>query len=458
MKNKFLKKNLRTLKQVNPDLAKWATTQEDTDWFQIIQSKDGSPNMLMKAGNEVLPAYCMKNPKAEAAKAVKAMTLHKENVSIIIGFGLGYLVNAVLSKMEKGHRILVIEPTADVIKLALGNFDFAKSLRNRDLIIIAPGKKELAGAVHFISNQFVITNWLITIDKYTTFKPDVYGELTKFTSDVINQIMCNIGTIAGAAGAKIADNDIQCLPYVIRHRGVAELKDMYRDKPAILVSTGPSLAKNIHHLITAQDKAVVIAVGQALRVLLAYDITPDFICTVDFGKVNMGHFEGLMDSGVPLVTNNRAYAPLLKAWQGPKFVAATPVPGFEHMATGILTNKGFIEAGGSVAHLCFGLAKLLGCNPIIFVGQDLALGESSHIAQADAAGEVNISPDGKINWKVKDHRCSLHGEESYSMGPIVQTPGYYGKPVVTNLGLASFLTTFEAMIEGHLKEDRNEKY
>jgi len=448
--NKILKKNLTTLSEVNPELHKWIKKEKNVDWVQLIKSKNKDNNILVHCGSEIRPAYSMSNPKKEAFRAVKAMQLHKENVSIVIGFGLGYLVHAILSKMEKGHRVIVVEPVGHIIRLALSNFDFAKAIFHRDLIIVAPGEAEISAVIYYISNQFVITNWLVTVDHYTGSKPEIYGKLSSCISNVINQIMCNIGTVAGEAGAKIADNDIVCMPYVIRHRGVAELKGMFKDKPAVLVSTGPSLAKNIHNLMGMEDKVVIIAVGQALRVLLAYDIKPDFICTVDFGEVNMGHFKGLLDSGVPLVTVNRAYAPLLKAWQGPKFIAGTPVPGFEDMATGILTEKGFIPAGGSVAHLCFGLAKLLECNPIIFIGQDLALGETSHIAQADAMGEVKISKDGQLIWEVKDHRCSLHGKKGYSMGPIAQVPGYYGTPALTNLGLLSFLTTFEQMIDDHL--------
>ena len=68
----------------------------------------------------------------------------------------------------------------------------------------------------------------------------------------------------------------------------------------------------------------------------------------------MAHFKGLMDTDVPLIASNRTYAPLLKAWKGKKFIAATPVPGHETTAAGILEGKGFVETGGSVAHLCFG--------------------------------------------------------------------------------------------------------
>jgi len=456
--NEILKNNPKMLDRINPELIKWLKKEQAVDWIQKIKSKNGDDNFIVKYGSKNHLAYSMQNPTKEAKKAVKRMNLYKEDISILMGIGLGYLANEMLSKMEKGHRIIAIEPVADILRMALGKFDFTKYFKNGTFLLVTPGgddiKNKLTFALHHISNQSVVSAWPFTVENYVRKRPDEYDELTRLTSDILNQILCNTGTIAGAAGGIIADNDIACLPYVIRHRGVTELKGLYKNKPAILVSTGPSLKKNIHHLIDLKDRAIIIAVGQALRVLLAYGIRPDFICTVDFGEVNMGHFKGLMDADVPLVTINRAYAPLLKAWQGPKFIAATPVPGFEEMAAGILTDKGFIEAGGSVAHLCFGLAQLLECNPIAFIGQDLSLDKTSHIDLADAGGEILIGEDGMIRWKVKDQRCSLHGDQLHGMGPVYHVPGYYGKHVITNAGLASFLTVFESMVKRCREENK----
>lgn len=447
--NKKLQKNLKEIREINPVLWGWIENSPEEDWVKEIKSEDGAANLLITEGNRTIAAYRMKGSKREAHKAANNMKLYKENVSIIIGFGLGYVAKAILDKMEKGHKLIVIEPVGHIIRLALSNIDFSDAIKKHDMLLLKPEVEDIAGAIGLLDSTLVVNDWLLTINKYTRLKIDQYQETMKAVMDVLNQVMCSVGTIAGTAGAKIADNDIACLPYVIRHRGVSELSQLFKDKPAILVSTGPSLAKNIHQLIdvSKQNKAIIIAVGQALRILLAYDIKPDFICTVDFGEVNMGHFKGLMDSKVPLVTINRAYAPLLKAWQGPKFVVATPVPGHEKTAAGILTEKGFLEAGGSVAHLCFSFAQALGCNPIALTGQDLALGETSHIPLADAAGKINITKEGMIKWDVKDQRCQLHNDEGkeYNMGPIHQVPGYYGKPVATNLGLASFITSFEGM-------------
>ena len=445
------KKNMIALLKANAGVVKWLNEQPDVDWIQEIRSENKDKNMLIQSGGTSIAAYPMDDPIKGAKEAAKQMNLYKENVSVLIGFGLGYLCKEKLKVMEKGHKIIVVEPVGNIIKLAFKNFDFSKEMLNKSLIILQ-GKEELSYMLHFFSSQFFISDWVLTTEKYTRYRGE-YSEIIDVANETVNQILCNTGTIAGAAGGIIADNDVSCLPYVIRHRGVNELRNLFKDKPAILVSTGPSLAKNIHHLIDLKDKAIIICVGQAIRVLLAYGIRPDFATTVDFGEVNIGHFKGLMDSDVPLVTINRTYAPLLKEWQGPKFIAATPVPGYEHMATGILTDKGFLEAGGSVAHLSLGLAILLGCNPIAFVGQDLALSDGSHIPLADASGTVEINEQGGIDWKVKDPRCHLTGEgKSYSMGRVHYVKGFYGKPVLTNMGLASFLTVFSSMAERHLAE------
>jgi len=458
--NKILKKNLDVLNKINPEIGKWIKKEKPIDWIQEIKSSNGDDNLMIRSGSKYAPAYCMKNPTKIAKNAAKTMNLHKEEISIIMGIGLGYLVNEITIKMEKGHRIVVIEPVANILKLALSKFDFVEYLKDGQLILVTPGHAEnisdtITFLLHYLSSESVVSAWPFTVELYTRLRNDEYSKLIQLIGEILNQILCNTGTIAGAAGGIIADNDIACMPYVIRHRGVAELKDFYKDKPAILVSTGPSLAKNIHHLVGMEDRAVIICVAQALRPLLAYDIKPDFACTVDFGEVNYVHFKGLMDCGIPLVTINRTYAPLIKTWKGPKFIAATPVPGYEEMATGILTDKGFIEAGGSVAHLCFGLAQLLGCNPITFVGQDLSLGETSHIPLADAGGKVMVDQNGNIGWEVTDKRCHLHDMGMHGMGQVYFVPGYYGKSVMTNLGLASFLTVFEKMISNHLETDKN---
>lgn len=443
------KKNISALKKYIPDIAAWIEKQEDVEWIKPIKCKNGKDNLLIFKEGKSYPIYNMDDPIPDVEKYLEGRELFKQDISVLIGFGLGYMTKAVIDKMEKGHTIVVVEPVGHIIKLALSQFDFSKYIKNGQLIIATPGIEEVNIALAVCDSRVVVRQWYATTEHYIMLRKE-YAEVSVKTLEIINSLRCNTGTVA-ANGGIIANNDIESLPYLIRHRGVIELLNIFKGKPAVTVSTGPSLQKNIHHLIEHQDKVVIVAVGQALRPLLAYGIRPDFICTVDFGEVNMGHFNGILESDVPLICLNRAYAPLLKKYQGPKFVVATPNPGYEDTAIDIMRHRGSVDQYGSVAHLCLGVAHLMGCDPIIMIGQDLAYPDkniTSHFSQADEAGNIKIDEQGTILWDVTDKKSILHGKGDYSHGQFIEVPGYFGKPVKTNVGLASFISGFENQVKG----------
>lgn len=448
MMNKIYQKNIGAIQKRVPDLANWIKDQKPVDWIKPIKSKNGDANFIVYQNGTPTTAYNIDDAKKDSEDHIKDRKILKEDVTVLIGFGLGYMTNELIEQAEKKHHIVVIEPVASVIKMALSQFDFSKYLASGQLTIVAPGVPEVYQVLSHFENQFVIRHWDVIAEHYIKVRPE-YSEISVKTLEIINSLRCNTGTVASNGGI-IASNDIESLPYLIRHRGIIELKDLFKDKPAVIVSTGPSLEKNIHHLIEWQDKVIIVAVGQALRPLLAYGVRPDFICTVDFGEVNMGHFEGILDSDVPLICLNRAYAPLLKKYQGPKFVVATPNPGYENTTADILAHRGSIDQYGSVAHLCLGSAYLMGCDPIILIGQDLAYPDTnmkSHFNQADEMGDIEIDQNNNIIWKVTDKKSILHGKQDYNFGQYVSVAGYYGKPVKTNVGLASFINGFQNQIQ-----------
>lgn len=445
MNKELYKKNIDTLTKNAELLRKWIEKQETLKNIQIFKSKN-IYNFSIKHSSGINNAYDINNPLKMINEFVKNSEFENENATVILGLGAGHFVHKILKAKEKKHIIIVVEPIAQFLRLAFLIYDFTKWIKDGTVLFASPGKDEISYALGAVDTIKVITNYALVADAYINYMPNEYGQLYTFIANTINQMRCNVGTIMGA-GSIIAENDIANLPYVIKHRGVGELTDLYKDKPAILVSTGPSLQKNIHLLMNKEKREnyIIIAVAQALVVLLAYDITPDFICTVDYGEVNAGHFKNLYDSDVPLVCLNRSYAPIIKRWEKTKFIVASPISGFEKTAAGVLYDKGYIDQGGSVAHLCLGLAKLLGCNPIAFIGQDLAISEKSHIAQVDESGSVGIDASGTLKWEIKDPKSILK-DKDLSMGPPVKVPGYYGDIATTNVGLASFITAFENLI------------
>lgn len=442
MVNILFKKNMDTLKKYwsNSEILLRIQNARDLEW---IEAK--GDNFLIKKRNRIVPAYPLKFPKKECIAISKQNIYPKDGCTIIIGMGLGHMAYHILKNAEFGHRIIVVEPVLKFIQEALSRYNFTEYIE-AGRIMIATNKNEVGLAIGEMDGSFVIQQWLTLTEKYTMMCEE-YAEIIPYTLEALNQERCGTGTVMGA-GAIIAENDIKNLPYCIRHRGIIDIKDLYKGKPAVTVNTGPSLTKNIHLLKEVQDKVIIVAVAQALRVLLAYDIKPDFICTVDYGEVNYEHFNGLMDTDVPLIALNRTYAPILKEWQGPKFITVSPSPGSENTVAGVLYDKGSVEAGGSVSHLAWGIAYHLGCNPITTIGLDLAYSPDfkSHIPQVDAGGKVEVDENGMIQWKIKDPRSTLK-DKDHCMGYITYAPDHFGGMVPTNVGLASFITSFERIYE-----------
>lgn len=420
---------------------------EMPSWLREFKDELGNENFSIYNTAGEIPAYSSDDVNKGLDDIVSKLSLNGTDITIMIGVGFGYLLKNILEKKHKDHIIILIEPVKYLLRKTLSIYDFSEQIKDHSLILALDKKEDITNIFQVLESVRVNESYNIVIEKYVNSRLEDYASMADHAMANLNQLRCNRATVM-SIGEILADNDIQNLPFVLPHRGVIEFKDFYKDKPAIVVSTGPSLVKNIHLLKGIQDKVIIIAVAQALRPLMAYDIIPDFITTVDFGETNMGHLKGIMDSEVPLVCLNRTYANLIKSYKGPKIIVSTPMQGFEKTAAGILNDKGTLDQGGSVAHMSLSLADHLGCNPIMIIGQDLALSEDrSHIPLADVAGEIEIK-DSQILWKVKDPRSKLSGNNiSHSMGELVYTNGYFGDTVKTNIGLASFITAFETLVE-----------
>jgi len=88
-KKNLLKTNLTALKLAAPALAQWMDKKKNVDWVQEIHSENGDKNLIIQNGSKLQTAYDMQNPTKIADDAIKEMNLYKENVSVLIGFGLG---------------------------------------------------------------------------------------------------------------------------------------------------------------------------------------------------------------------------------------------------------------------------------------------------------------------------------------------------------------------------------
>ncbi len=444
----YLNKNLEILEKVNPSLTKLIKKAECPKQITLYEKQDSLLNLVISKGNQNLLLYEENETEESFLKTLKkSFNLYNDSVTIIVGIGTGHILKLALKEKEKKHIIIVAESIPYLIKVVLERNDFTSYIEKGEVLFGSPGNEEVHSIISMVDSGYVINIWNLLTDPIVYKWPEKYSKMISYICNIINQIQCNVGTVIGA-GRLFAENDIKTFANCFLHRGVKELKDLYKNKPAILVSTSPSLQKNIHLLMDEEIRKnyIIIAIAQSLRILLAYNIIPDFITTVDYGIVNIEHFQGLWDSKVPLIALNKTYAPILQKWQGSKFIVGSSLPDFPDTVSGMIAEKGTADQGGSVTHMNFGVAVVMGCNPITTIGLDLGFeNDLSHNPNADASGTVKVK-DGELLWDVDSPDSSLKGK-THTLGRMHLVDGFWGSPIKTGDGLLSFKTSFETLYQ-----------
>ncbi len=150
----------------------------------------------------------------------------------------------------------------------------------------------------------------------------------------------------------------------------------FKNVPAIICGAGPSLAKNIRHLSTLLDRALVFAGGSSLNALNSAGFNPHFGAGIDPNPAQLERLMSNKAEGVPFFYRNRLYHPAFMAIRGAKLY----IPGAGGYDTADffdeklkIKGKGeSIDEGHNVVNFCAEIAHAMGCNPIVFVGMDLS--------------------------------------------------------------------------------------
>ena len=85
-------------------------------------------------------------------------------------------------------------------------------------------------------------------------------------------------------GSEFVNAFMANIPAIIHHPGAIRLKDLFKGRPAIIVSAGPSLEKNCHLLRKAKGRALIIAVDVVVPTLLPAGILPDLVVALEANR------------------------------------------------------------------------------------------------------------------------------------------------------------------------------
>src|SRR6202034_3327686 len=220
--------------------------------------------------------------------------------------------------------------------------------------------------------------------------------------------------------------------------GIDRLAGSYRGSPAVIVSAGPSLRKNKHLLKNLDENAVLIAVQTTLQPLLEMGCQPHFVTSLDYHEICTRFFEKLTPGiRTELVAEPKATPGVLEMMTGPVSLIGN------HFDEGLLREmnlaKTALTSGATVAHLAFYLAEHLGCDPIIFVGQDLGFSDGLCYTPGTSYEDVwrpELSRFGTVEMKQWEQIV----RERFILRRI---PDQEGRPMYTEERLFTYLQQFE---------------
>ena len=354
------------------------------------------------------------NPQQEAKKFAGANICEKRTY-VIYGFGLGYHVEEMLKLMSRDDILYVVDLDIQLFKLALTLRDSLSNILTDDrlTLIISANEKYVASqikqvleddvafitytpSVQTISEEYSYFKFVLEDWKMQQTVTDKWAELLQENYQINKNIDCpNIGILFGE----------------------------FKDVPMVIVSAGPSLNKNKHFLKYIKGKFLIVAVGSALKPLMAIGVKPDYMCIIDPKPSIYKQFEGYENIDVPLIFLDTASAKAVTLYQGPKYKATKNIKNTSH-------ESYVIDTGGSVATAVLDIGIKFGCNPIIFTGQDLAYTNNEHHADAKM-----YNPN--------------RSEKIIELPNMRKVMGQNGELLNTTLGLLSYKYWIENKIKDH---------
>jgi hypothetical protein len=207
---------------------------------------------------------------------------------------------------------------------------------------------------------------------------------------------------------------------------LSDYKDFYKNKPVLIVATGPSLNKQLATLQKYKDQFIVIAVDPAVPILKKYGIVPQYVATIDPSKRPYWKHNELDPDTTFLI--EIGCCPDVAWSNNQNYLVTSCHKDVYRLMNSLGVKLPFMMNGGSVATSAFNFASYAGANPIVMIGQDLAwTGGKDH-----AEGYVSQYSQEVLNQR-------------YERGFEVE--GYDGNLVRTEKQLLGYKTWFEERIK-----------
>ncbi|HPO07599.1 MAG TPA: DUF115 domain-containing protein [bacterium] len=340
---------------------------------------------------------------------------------ILLGLGSGHDLPGWWEKAEKGTELLLIfEEDIRHAKDILSRVRLVSLLAD-DRVHFFPGVPAME-----LRRTLYPFRYLLGTVMPCLIGPDASGYRSTLEEELL--LIRQNADLAIYAKGRTLFNAIRNLPAILTATPVRSLKGRCAGEPAFVVGAGPSLDRNIALLKQARDLGWVIAVDTALTPLRNAGVSPQILVTFDPTALNERHFPDWPDMGDTLL----AFHPEVHSEIPRRYLGKARLLCLDDGENQLLRHLRLSPPGEGLpraamtGHLAFNLAVLLGCDPIVLVGMDLAFpnpGGKTHASSTALTRVVQSADAGKATI------AAIPGLAEAMQTELVELPGVDGHPV-----------------------------
>ncbi|HEF2708790.1 TPA: motility associated factor glycosyltransferase family protein, partial [Campylobacter jejuni] len=297
---------------------------------------------------------------------------------------------------NKNHQhIVVFEKDIEIIWVIFHILDFSNELQNARLMVLENDKLQTQDYTELCSSkpffQFSRIYFLELMSHYyERFHEDVL-ELNKKLAENFKNIILRNGNDPKDALQGI-EQFVYNLPQMITHPSYKELLSKRKNlsDTAIIVSTGPSLTKQLPLLKKYASKATIFCADSSYPILAKHGIKPDYVCMLERTEITAEFFNhdfGEFDKDIVFICAGVVHPKAIEYLKGRNLVITQKVLAFPYYIN--LKDFSYAAVGLSVAHTLSYLATYLSHKNIIFIGQDLAYAENGNSHPDDYQNSAN---------------------------------------------------------------------
>ncbi|EAI4292027.1 motility associated factor glycosyltransferase family protein [Campylobacter coli] len=312
------------------------------------------------------------------------------------GFGNGILFKALLQNKNHQH-IVVFEKDIEIIWIMFHILDFSNELQSARLMVLQTSSLDIEFFSNFCSSkpffQFSRIYFLELMSHYyERFHEDILGLNKKLAENFKNSIVSYGNDPLDALQG--IEQFVYNLPQMITHPSYKELLSKRKgiSDTAIIVSTGPSLTKQLPLLKKYANKATIFCADSSYPILAKHGIKPDYVCMLERTEITAEFFNhdfGEFDKDIVFVCAGVVHPKAIEYLKGRnrKYLI---IPRYLYFPIYIkLKYFDFLYNTPSVAHMACYLSLHLNHKNIIFIGQDLAYAENGNSHPDDYQNSAN---------------------------------------------------------------------